>query len=130
MTGEQRNRYFLSGLVKHYLFWETRLLVKLVFLKIAVPLSCSKWKSWGLPSTPAGSFSTRSSHVVPFLWQQQWYTAENSHRLNNSYAHFCALSCVPSMLISSPSALHILGNGKEFLSFHLYPLNSGFGFPS
>lgn len=109
----ERNRSFLSGLVKHYLFWESRLLFKLVFLKVVVPLSCSRWISWGPPSTPAGCFSTCSSHAVPFLWQRQQYTAENGHRLNNSYAHFCALN----MLISSPSSLHILGNRKEFLPF-------------
>lgn len=119
----ERNRYFLSGLVKHYLFWESKLLFKLVFLKVVVPLSCSRWISWGPPSTPAGSFSP-CSHVVPFLWQRQRYAAENGHRLNNSYAHFCTLN----MLISSPSSLHILGNRKEFLSLVYPPIPFEFWF--
>lgn len=91
-------------------FWEGRLLFQGVFLRAVGPLSCSAWERGGChPCLLAVSPCV----VLPCD------TAENSPRSNHPCPHFSALSWDLAMLTSSPSAptaLHILGNGKEFHS--------------
>lgn len=102
---------FCLGWWNIILFWEGGLLFKGGFLRAVGPLSCSEWERGGCHP------HLRAASPCAVL---AWDSAESSPKPNHPYPHFSALSWDLAMLISSPSALHIWGNGKEFHSL-VYP---------